>query len=41
MLKPFLLSKKWYYFTYCWEDKGIQAFPKGISPKQCTRLIGF
>ena len=32
--KPILREEqKWYYLTHSWEDEGVHAFRKGISPK--------
>ena len=35
MPKPFLLKKKllWNYLTFSWRNKGLHAFPNGISAK--------
>ena len=31
--KSILLEEQlWYYLTYCWEDKEVHTFPKGICP---------
>ena len=28
-----LEEQQWCYLTYCWEDKEVHTFPKGICPK--------
>ena len=34
----FVEEEQWYYLSYCWVNKGVYTFPKGISPKVNTMV---